>query len=65
MLALCADLRLRPGDALPLKALWHRGIDILTGNELADGVESGVRMGWFETSEGDRYLLTEAGFAAM
>ena len=66
LLELCDALNLRPGHALPLRALLHRGIQQrLTGTEIADGIEKGVELGWFELSGRDTHSLTDAGFAEL
>ena len=63
---LCAACKLRSGDALPLQAFWHRGVQQrLTGSDVADGVTKGVELGWYERISDDTYLLTDAGFTAM
>ena len=66
VLEICAALQLRPGHALPLRALHQRAIKQgLTGDELVDGIEKGVEFGWFEASDGDAQFLTDAGFTEM
>ena len=68
VLKLCADLDLRPGDALPLDKLFlnnaNAGKSRLTKEEFVGGVKLGAKCEWFETSDDKTYSLTEAGYKA-
>ena len=68
ILAVCREINLRPGDALPAKRI--QAVQLEAGwkrSELAEGLEFGVEAGWFEksTDNAGAYLLTEAGFKEM
>ena len=69
VLKLCADLDLRPGYALPLKALFlnnaNAGRSRLSKEDFVGGVRLGAKCEWYETADNESYRLTEAGYEAM
>ena len=65
VLDLCAEYKLREGHALPLIPFAHKGVKRdITGEEIVDGVRRGAELGWFESTDGDTYFLTSAGYLA-
>ena len=66
LLAICAELRLRPGHVLPAQHLWlkcvRRG---LRSVEIEAGIRKGVEIGYFESFGKMKHLLTDAGLDAM
>ena len=58
----CRAYKLRAGNAVPIRQIAHRLMaDGFSGSEIADGFETCVKHGWFETSDSKTYFLTQAG----
>ena len=58
----CRTYKLRAADAVPIRPIAHRLMaDRFSGPEIAEGFETCVKHGWFETSDSETYFLTQAG----
>ena len=58
----CRTYKLRAGDAVPIRPIAHRLMaDGFSGSEIAEGFETCVKHGWFETTDSKTYFLTQTG----
>jgi hypothetical protein len=65
VLKIYEHLKTRPGDVLGTENFLHVGTAMNFGhNDIADGLEHGILLGWFK-HDPNGWSLTETGYAEM